>query len=131
VIGQDTVTPSLSAWSPNGRFLACGCGNGGLVIAPVAGGPAHRLPSPYSTAWWAFPQWSADGKTVFHITEDSGRVSAVIAVPVDGQPPRVAVRFDNPTRPWHRYGFRVAAGKMFFTLGDRQSDIWVAQVKQP
>ncbi|MFI5210983.1 MAG: hypothetical protein ACHQ2E_11105, partial [Gemmatimonadales bacterium] len=130
VIGKDTVTPSLSAWSPDGRFLACGCGDGGLVIAPVAGGPAHRLPSPYSTAWWAFPQWSADGKTVFHITEDSGRVAAVIAVPVDGQAPRVVVRFDNPTRPWHRFGFRVAAGKMFFTLGDRQSDIWVAQVKQ-
>jgi len=130
VIDQDTVTPSLSAWSPDGRFLACGCGDGGLVIAPVAGGPAHRLPSPYSTAWWAFPQWSADGKTVFHITEDSGRVVAVIAVPVDGQTPRVVLRFDNPTRPWHRFGFRVAAGKMFFTLGDRQSDIWVAQVKQ-
>ena len=130
VLGRDTVTPTLSAWSPDGRFLACGCGDGGLVIAPVAGGPAHRLPSPYSTAWWAFPQWSADGKTVFHITEDSGRVAAVIAVPVDGQPPRVAVRFDNPTRPWHRFGFRVGAGKMFFTLGDRQSDIWVAQVKQ-
>jgi hypothetical protein len=40
------------------------------------------------------------------------------------------VRFDNPTRPWHRFGFRVGAGKMFFTLGDRQSDIWVTQVKR-
>jgi len=130
LIGTDTVTLGLSAWSPDGRFLACGCGPGGLVIAPVAGGPAHRLTSPYSTAGWAFPQWSPDGRILYHIQEDSGRVAAVIAVPVDGQPPGVAVRFDNPTRPWHRFGFRVGAGKMFFTLGDRQSDIWVAQVKQ-
>jgi serine/threonine-protein kinase len=130
VIGKDTMPSSLAAWSPDGRFLACACGTGGLVIAPVPEGQAHRLLSPYSSAWWAFPQWSADGKTVFHITEDSGRVSAVIAVPVDGRAPRVVLRFDNPTRPWHRFGFRVGAGKMFFTLGDRQSDIWVAQVER-
>ena len=98
VIGRDTLTPGLSAWSPDGRFLACGCGAGGLVIAPVAGGPARRLPSPFSTAWWGFPQWSADGRTVFHIEMDSGRVARVIAVPVDGQATqsRRAVRQPDP-----------------------------------
>jgi Tol biopolymer transport system component len=128
VIGSDTVAPGIASWSPDGRFLACGCGIGGVVIVPVEGGSARRLPSPFSTAWWAFPQWSADGKTVFHITEDSNRVTAVIAVPVSGGTPRVVVRFDDPTRPWHRFGFRVRGGRIFFTLGDQESDIWVADL---
>ncbi len=131
VIGQDTVTPSLSAWSPDGRFLACGCGDGGLVIAPVAGGPAHRLPSPYSTAWWAFPQWSADGKTVFHITgglwpggggdRRPGRWAAT-------QGRRAVRQPDPPLAPVRVPG---RSGQMFFTLGDRQSDIWVAAWGEP
>jgi serine/threonine-protein kinase len=131
VLGGDTITPGLSAWSPDGRFLACGCGPGGLVILPVEGGPARRLPSPYSTAGWAFPQWSADGRTVYHVSGDSGRVTAVVAVPVSGERPRVVVRFDDATRPWHRFGFRVRGPRMYFTLGDLQSDIWVAELGRP
>ncbi|MGH7690164.1 MAG: hypothetical protein ACREN3_11215, partial [Gemmatimonadaceae bacterium] len=130
VVGRDTIAPrGMSAWSPDGRFIACACGPGGLVIAPVDGGPARRLPSPYSTAGWDFPQWSADGRTIFHLSEDaSGIVSRIVAVPVDDARPWVAVRFDDPTRPWHRFGFRVRGGRFYFTLGDRESDIWVADV---
>jgi serine/threonine protein kinase/Tol biopolymer transport system component len=128
MIGSDTVAAGLASWSPDGRVIACGCGPGGLVIIPVEGGTARRLTSPYSTDWWDFPQWSADGRTVFHVTQDSGRVAAVIAVPVSGAAPRVVVRFDDPTRPWHRYGFRVRGERFFFTLGDQESDIWVAEL---
>ena len=128
VIGRDTITPGLAVWSPDGRFIACGCGEGGIVIAPVDGGPARRLASSFSTAGWAFPQWSPDGKTVLYLSEDAGRVVAVIGAPVDGGPARAVVRFDDPARAWHRYGFRVRAGRMFLTLGSRESDVWVADI---
>jgi serine/threonine-protein kinase len=130
VIGADTIASGLSDWSPDGRFIACGCGEGGIVIAPVDGGSARRLASSFSTAGWAFPQWSADGRTVFYVSEDSGRVVAVVGVPVDGGSARAVVRFDDPTRPWHRYGFRVRAGRIFFTLGTRESDVWVADIER-
>jgi hypothetical protein len=52
----------------------------------------------------------------------------VAAVPVSGAPPRLVLRFDDPTRPWHRFGFRVRGDRMYFTLGDLQSDIWAAEV---
>ncbi len=130
VVGKDGVAPTgLSAWSPDGRWIACACGLGGIVVVPAGGGPARRLRSPYSTAGWAFPQWSEDGRTVFYISPDApGRIGRIVAAPVSGAPPRVAVRFDDPTRPWHRYGFRVRNGRFYFTLGDRESDIWVAEV---
>jgi serine/threonine-protein kinase len=130
VVGADTLTSGLSDWSPDGHLVACGCGEGGLVIAPVDGGPARRLSSTFSTAGWAFPQWSADGRTVYHVVEDSGRVAAVVAVPVDGGPGRRVVRFDDPARPWHRFGFRVRAGRIFVTLGDRESDVGVADIER-
>ena len=130
VIGGDTVASGLSDWSPDGRSIACGCGEGGIVVAPVDGGQARRLASSFSTAGWAFPQWSADGRTVFYVSEDSGRVVAIVGVPVSGGPDRAVVRFDDPTRPWHRYGFRVRAGRIFFTLGNRESDVWVADIER-
>ncbi len=128
VIGADTVVPGIAAWSPDGRSIACGCGIGGLVVVPMQGGAPHRLVSPYSTAGWAFPQWSDDGRTLFHLMEDSGHVAAVVAVPLGGGAPWVAVRFDDATRPWHRFGFRVRAGRFYFTLGDRQSHVWMAEL---
>ena len=130
VIGADTIASGIADWSPDGRFIACGCGDGGLVIAPVEGGTARRLSSAFSTRGWAFPQWSADGRTVYHVSEDSGRAVAIVGSPADGGPARVVVRFDDPTRPWHRYGFRVRAGRMFFTLGNRESDIWVTNIER-
>jgi serine/threonine-protein kinase len=128
VVDGKPVVTGVADWSPDGRFVACGCGEGGIVVAPVDGGPARRLASSFSTAGWAFPQWSADGRTVYHVTEDSGRVVAVVGVPVDGGAARAVVRFDDPTRPWHRYGFRVRAGRIFLTLGARESDVWVVDV---
>jgi Tol biopolymer transport system component len=128
VIGNDTISTHIGAWSPDGRFIACGCGPGGLVIAPVDGGPARRLVSPFSTDGWAFPQWSADGRVVYHLSEERGRVTNAIAVPVSGGAPHVVIRFDDPSRPWHRFGFRVRGGRIYLNLGDLQSDIWVAEV---
>jgi Tol biopolymer transport system component len=128
VVGTDTLAGGLAVWSPDGRYLACACGEGGLVLLPAGGGPGRRLLSPFSTAGWAFPQWSADGRTLYHLTEDSGRVVAAVAVPVDGGAPRVVLRFDDPSRPWHRFGFRVRGDRFFVTLGDQESDIWVADI---
>jgi Tol biopolymer transport system component len=124
----DSLRIGISSWSPDGKSIACGCGEGGIVVAPVDGGPARRLSSRYSTAGWAFPQWSADGRTVYHLSEDSGRVVAVVATPADGSPGRVVVQFDDPTRRWHPFGYRVRAGRMYFTLGDRESDVWAAEL---
>jgi serine/threonine-protein kinase len=129
VVGTDTIVPGLAVWSPDGQLLACGCGEGGLVIIPTAGGAARRLPSPYTTAGWAFPQWSADGRTIYHLTEDAATGLAVAAVPLNGSSPRIVARFDDPTRPWHRFGFRVRQDRMFLTLGHQESDIWVADIR--
>jgi Tol biopolymer transport system component len=126
VVGADTVAlakVSIGTWSPDGRFIACYCA--GLLVVPAAGGPARRLASGSAIGP---PQWSADGRTIYYLFTDSTGFSVVNAVAASGGAPRAVVRFDDPTRPWHRYGFGIHGGRFYFTLGDLQSDIWVAEV---
>jgi hypothetical protein len=73
--------------------------------------------------------WSADGQSLFYLALDSsGVVRSIKGVPVAGGLPRVLLRFDDPARPWHRYGFQVHGRKFYVTLGDLESDIWVMDV---
>jgi len=129
VIGSDTVPPSVGDWSPDGRMLACGCGDQGLVTVPSAGGPARRLVPGSAVTTVAYPAWSTDGRLIYYITREAGVPVTVSVVPAGGGAPRVVVRFDDPTRPWHRYGLRVHGERVYFTLGDLQSDIWVAELE--
>ncbi|HSB54287.1 MAG TPA: hypothetical protein VLD58_08015 [Gemmatimonadales bacterium] len=74
-----------------------------------------------------FPGWSSDGRTVYYVGSDSAG-TGIFAAPIQGGGPRIAMKFDDPTRPWHRYGFRVFRDRFYFTVGDRQSHVWVAEI---
>jgi hypothetical protein len=56
------------------------------------------------------------------------RQAEQVASALSGGAPRIVLRFDDPARPWHRYGFRGFRDRIYFTVGDRQSDIWVAEL---
>jgi len=129
VVGSDTVSALDGAWSPDGRLIACGCAGDGLIVISAEGGPARRLLPASATNWVRFPQWSADGRFISYLFRDASSLSARV-IPSSGGTPRIVVRFDDPTRPWHQYGFRVHDGRVYFTVGDMQSDIWVADVER-
>jgi len=122
-------TPGV--WSPDGRWIAAGCGGeiSGLGLFSPDSGLARVLPTTLAAVSRA-PLWSDDGTSVFYLAGDSTGVRSVNAVPASGGNSRVVVRFDDPSRPWHRYGLGVHGGRMYFTLGDLQSDIWVTQVER-
>lgn len=48
--------------------------------------------------------------------------------PLGGGRPTLLVRFDDFARQSFRSNFAVGAGRFFFTINDRQSDVWVADV---
>src|SRR6266852_4066521 len=131
VLGRDTLQGrdiGGAAWSPDGRFLAC-ANRSGLLIAPAVGGQVRMLALPAPPILVARPQWSADSRWVYYLALDSsGVVGSVNGVSVAGGPPHVFVRFDDPTRPWHRYGVGVHGQTVYVTLGDLESDIWVADI---
>jgi hypothetical protein len=71
--------------------------------------------------------WSEDGRTVYYLALDPAERATIWSVPVGGGSPKLLVRFDDPTREWHRFGFKARLGRFYFTVGDRQSDIWMAE----
>jgi hypothetical protein len=73
--------------------------------------------------------WSSDGMRVYFLSADSASTN-LYAVPASGGLARLVVRFDDPSRPWHRYGFEIFRDRFYFTVGDQQSDIWVAKVEK-
>jgi Tol biopolymer transport system component len=131
VLGRDTLHgPDLGfpSWSPDGRFVACPY-RGGVVLAPATGGEARLLVAAAGVSATTPLGWSADGRSLFYLALDSsGVVRSVNGVPVAGGLPRVFVRFDDPTRPWHRYGLQVRGKDFYLTIGDLESDIWVMDV---
>jgi hypothetical protein len=62
-------------------------------------------------------------------TFDAGGRAALWALAVDGGAPRLLVRFDEPLRPTRRPEFGVDAKRLYFTLAQSESDVWVMGVR--
>lgn len=122
--------PCGPSWSPNKPILACTERFGRLVLIDPRGDSLRVLVDSGGSSVPFLPAgWSSDGSTIYYLGADS-LGTTIQAVPVIGGRPRVVMRFDEPTRPWHRYGFRVFRDRFYFTVGDRQSDIWVAELSK-
>ena len=117
--------------SPDGRLLAF-TSAGAVWVVGTAGDSARALVpvGDHATDPRAvYLSWSDDGREVYYLAVDSAGQASIWSVAVTGGPPRLMVRFDDPTREWHRFGFVAHGGRFYFTVGDRQSDVWAAQVE--
>jgi len=110
--------------------MSCVARGPGLILVPPDSGPTRVLVPDSGGRTSLVPQWSPDSRTVYNLFADSLGMVGVSAVPVAGGTARVLVRFDDPSRPWHRYGFRARGGRFYFTVGDLESDIWVAELER-
>ncbi|MFL5447702.1 MAG: protein kinase domain-containing protein, partial [Gemmatimonadales bacterium] len=118
--------------SPDGRLVAFT--NAGAVRVVRSDGDSVRTLVPRGNGGApraVYVDWSEDGRTVYYLAIDPAERATIWSVPVGGGSPRLLVRFDDPTREWHRFGFKTRRGRFYFTVGDRQSDLWMADVEQP
>jgi Tol biopolymer transport system component len=124
-------------WAPEGRAVLTGTGGLGppraLEIVPAGGGEGRVVMSVRDPTTDVAPAsvyaWSADGRVVYFVgRHPSDQSIGIWSVPAAGGTPRLTVRFDDPSRPWHQFGFRVHDGRFYFTVGDRQSDVWTTEV---
>jgi eukaryotic-like serine/threonine-protein kinase len=126
-IFRGTAYPPIA--SPDGRLVAFGS-NGMVWVMTVSGDSARMLVPRTDSAGprAAYVGWSDDSHTLFYLAPDPGDAT-IWSVPASGGAPRLLVRFDDPSRPWHRFGFLVRHGRFYFTIGDRQSDVWAAEME--
>ena len=124
---------ALGAWlPPNGQELAYPH-RAALEVIPAAGGSSRVVYAPAPGS--ADPEVesvavSDDGRTLYFKSHDSEGRASIWRVPVQGGRPQLVVRFTDPTRESSRPDFAAGAGRFFFTLEDRQSDIWIAEIKK-
>ena len=118
-------------WSPDGAHLA--------YVAPrqvrlMGDGPNGETTSRVlydgtdSASGRANPvaiRWSPDGRTVYMKTFDARGEAALWALDVNGGAPRLLVRFDEPLRPTRRPEFATDGKRLYFTLAQSESDVWV------
>jgi Tol biopolymer transport system component len=119
-----------SAWLPDGSALVA-ARNGGIAVIPIDKTPARVVysPAPGSTDPAARGvAVSGDGRTVYFKSIDAQGLATIWAVPTAGGRPQLLVRFTDPSRPSIRVDFAAGAGRLFFTLEDRQADIWVGEI---
>jgi TolB protein len=118
--GQD------ARWSPDGRAIAY-LRNGGLwVISPDSGAPRLVVDNmdPAVRPVPLLAQWSFDGRALFYKALDAAGHASLWSVPAEGGTPRLLVRFDGDARPSPRAEFAVDASRFYFTVAERESDIW-------
>ena len=118
----------VPAASPDGRLVAF-TSLGSVMVVGSAGDSVRALVPRTDPAAprAAYVGWSEDSRTVYYLAPEPGQAT-IWSVSLAGGTTRLLVRFDDPTREWHRYGFLVRGGRFYFTVGDRQSDVWAAEV---
>jgi Tol biopolymer transport system component len=125
----------VGSWLPDGRSFVYASSTGDVLVASVGGGPPRTVysPAPGSTTD-PIPTSgflaSADGRTFYFKSHDREGLAAIWSVPASGGRPRQLVRFDA-ARPSIRGDFAVGAGRIFFTIEERQANIVVGELIRP
>jgi serine/threonine-protein kinase len=75
--------------------------------------------------------FARDGAGLYFKSHDALGRASFWYLPLTGGRPALLVRFDDFSRQSFRSNFAAGAGRFFFTINDRQSDVWVADLTAP
>lgn len=126
---HDLWRGEFGCWSPAGDQIASGSSDG-VRVGPAAGGPSRLLvPRGDQDSGPYLCTWARDARTIYYLFRDASGWS-IRSFPVSGGRTRVLVTFDDPERQPSRYGFATDGRRCYLTLGRRESDVWVAELKR-
>ncbi|MFN2601338.1 MAG: protein kinase [Gemmatimonadaceae bacterium] len=132
---------SFIAFSPDGKHLAT-TGAGGMVcprckwritVMNSDGTGEQEIPSPKLEQ--AFQNagglgWSTDSRHLFISVREKDGTSAIWQLPINGDPETRLLHLTDPARQFYRTWLAAYSNNLYFTLGDRQSDIWTMELKK-
>ncbi len=128
VIARPGITPE---WSPDGQTLAYveseGEFPGHVMIAPTKGGPPRRLFVSATAPMAQNVLWSPDGRTLYFKRHSSAGQAEFWSADVARGLAQLLVRL-RPDQESIRVDFSVDKTRLYFTLEDRQSDVYVAEL---
>jgi Tol biopolymer transport system component len=72
--------------------------------------------------------WSSDSRHFYSALREQDGTSSIWQIPVNGDEERRLIHFVDPTRQLYRSTFHVFQNAFYFTIGDRQSDVWTMEL---
>jgi len=129
VASNGGVVPAM--YSPDGKWLVQ-IRSDGPYLSRSDGSNAQRIvlanPQLLSGIGGAGP-WSPDSRHFYSSIRESDGTSSIWQIPVNGDAERRILHFTDPARQLYRSTFDVFGDRFYFTIGDRQSDIWTMSLK--
>jgi Tol biopolymer transport system component len=120
--GQD------ARWSPDGGAIAYLRDAEVWSLAPSGGPPRRVVAAAPAAPRPLLAQWSPDGRTLYYKALDPAGRASFWAVPAEGGASRLLARLDDPGRPSSRAEFATDGQRLYFTVAERESDIWQVRV---
>ncbi len=105
-------------------------------IAKVFQSPGSVAQSDYSNRnSFVFPRaqflaWSVDSRHLFLPIREKDGTCSIWQMPVNGDEERRIVHLTDPSRQFYRQSLAVDSKNFYFTIGDRQSDIWTMELRK-
>ena len=119
-------------WSPDGHWLAftsASHSEGSVAVVGADSGVLHMVYDPAMThgPFAEEVYWSNDGHSLYFNSHDADGNAEFWSIPVAGGSPTLLTRFRDPTLGSYRPEWSIGGGRMYFTINERESDIWVMQ----
>jgi Tol biopolymer transport system component len=117
-------------WSPDGRTIAyVSPADGRIALVPSDSGAARALYVPGAGDPPAeLAVFAPDGRELYFKSHDARGRASFWSIAVSGGRPRRLVRFDDPAWSSNRFDFTTDGRRLYFTVEDRQSDVWIAEI---
>jgi Tol biopolymer transport system component len=129
---QRRVGGFTPGWSPDGKSLYFGTRVqvGSVAIMPADAGPEHVLVDSSVAGGRSVEYVLSSASDILYETRDGGNAS-IWSIPATGGTPKLMVQFDPVLHPSVRSWLSVRNGILVFPSEDRESDIWVMEVRKP
>ena len=123
--GAENNVPGCAGWMPDGQHLVVQ-EQGRIALLPVNGGPMRVIYTPDPARNHPTPLYAQVEPTTgaIYLRHDAG----IMVLSPGARNPRELVRFDDPARQPTRIEMDVDGQRVYFSLGDPQSDLFVAEL---
>jgi len=126
---RDLWQGEYARWSPAGDAIAA-IAPDGLRVGPAAGGASRVLvPKPDRNSGPYLCTWATDGRTLYYLNRDASGWS-IRSVPAAGGASRLLVTFGDAVPQPARYAFTTDGRRFYYTAGQREADVWVAELQR-
>ena len=118
----------MAAWSPDGKTIGI-VSEGTLDLVPVGAGQAVTIArNGLFGEQVGGLAWSADSRIIYHCEIASDGTNSLWAAPVTGENPKLLLHLTDPLRQLYRQSIVADSKHIFFTIGSRESDVWVMEL---